>query len=108
MALGALQARAEKKLGRRFGARHRVAARPQETCRRIEIGAAARGDQLANKLVKRFIFGDALANPSLKSLNSFSVEDLFFVAQQVGPFQRPEVGEFGALQQLVDQARALL
>src|SRR5439155_21510737 len=77
-----------------------------EIRRRIEISAPARGEEFAGEPVEWFVFREALANPAMERLDAFAVEQSLLGAQQVGPLERPEVGELGPLQQAVDQTGA--
>src|SRR5207248_5566096 len=107
VALGATQLRAQENLGDRLGAGDRFADGAIKIRRRIEIRATARGDEFAGEPVERFVFRDALANPAMERLDAFAVEQSFLGAQQVGPLERPEVGELGPFEQSIDQAGAL-
>ena len=102
------QARAEKKLRRSFSAGDGIAIGAVEIGGWILVGAAAGRDKLVDDLVERFVPGDALANPMVVGLHALAIEHLLLVAQHIGPFQRPEVGEFGAFQQGIDELRAFL
>src|SRR5258708_7766857 len=108
VALGALEAHAEKELGGGFGALGWLADGAIKVGGGVFIGAAAGGDDLTHELVERFVFRDGLPNPMLKNLGALAVERLFLVAQQVGPFERPEIGKLGPLQQPVDHPSPFL
>ena len=81
VALGAAQLRAEEDLRNRLGAGDRLANGPIKIRRRIVIGAAARGDEFARELVERLVLRHALANPTMKRLDAFAVEQSFFSTQ---------------------------
>src|SRR5439155_21552631 len=68
VALGALQARAEEHLRRRFGARGGIAVGAVKVRRGTAVGAAAGSDEFAHEFVQRLVFGDALANPMVEVL----------------------------------------
>ena len=108
VALGAAQLGSEENLRHGLGAGDGLANRAIKIRRRIEIAAAARGDQFARELVERLVLGDALANPAVERLDAFTVEQAFLGAQQIGPFERPEIGELRAFEQPVDQPGAFL
>src|SRR5436189_2054639 len=63
VALGALQARAEKHLRGSLGSRRRVAVGTKVIRGRAALGAAARGNEFAHESVERFVLSDALTNP---------------------------------------------
>ena len=105
--LGALQARAEKHLGRGSAARGRIALRTVIVRGRTAVSTAPGGDQLADELIQRFVFSHALANPMMEVLHTLLIERVCFHTQQVRPFQRPKIGELRALEQLIDQTSAL-
>src|SRR5256885_1677021 len=83
VALGALQARAEEHLRRRFGARGGIAVGTVEIRRGTAVGAAAGSDEFAHEFVQRLFFDDALANPMMEVLHAFLVERMGFDAQEV-------------------------
>ena len=107
VALGALHANAEEDLGKRFGANLRVAQGPIIIGRRLLVRAAAAGDKRAGEFVERCIIGNVLANPAVEDLDAGFVELLLLDAQEVGPLERPGVGELGPIQKRVDQPGAL-
>src|SRR5258708_2580670 len=82
---------AEKDLGSGLGARLRVAQGAVVVGRRVAVAAAARRDQLARELVERLVLGDAAADPVVEQRDALLVQHLLLVAQQIRPFQRPEV-----------------
>src|SRR5580765_655540 len=98
VALGALEAHAQKELGGGFGALGRFANRTIKVGGGVFIGAAAGGDDFTHELVEGFVFRDGLPNPVLKNLGALAVERLLLVAQQVGPFERPEIGKLWPFQ----------
>ena len=108
VALGALQARAEEHLRRRSGARGGIAVGAVEIRRRTAVRAAASSDEFAHEFVQRLVFGDALANPMVEVLHAFLVERMSFDAQEVRPFQCPEIRKLRTFEQLVNELRALL
>src|SRR6185369_9810461 len=108
MALGALQARSQEKLGDRFRSRRRFPVYAIKICGRVLITAPAGRQNVARKLVERLVVGDALADPVMKSLAPFAVERPLLIAQQVGPFQRPEVGKLRPIEEPAHQAFSLL
>ena len=73
VALGALQSRAEEHLRGRLGACGWIAAGAIVVGRRRAVGAAAGGNQLANKLIERFVLSDAVADPVVKILHALLV-----------------------------------
>src|SRR5258706_2495451 len=75
--LGALQARAQEELSGGLGPRHCVAAGPIKIGGGILISAAARAKNIAHELIDRFILSDALANPVIKCVASFTVQNAF-------------------------------
>ena len=44
----------------------------------------------------------------MEDANSFAIERFFFVAKQIAPFLRPEVGKLGPLQECIDESLALV
>src|SRR5439155_21809965 len=106
--IGALEARAEKDLGGGFGAGDRIASRAEVIASEMIVRAAASGEQLARELIERLIGGDAFTNPAVKDLHAFAVKHLFFVAEQVGPFQRPKIRKLRTVEKRVDQPSAFL
>src|SRR5437773_3760871 len=81
VALGAAQLGSEEDLRNGLGAGDRLANGAIKIRRRIEIGAAARGDEFARELVERLVLRDALAYPAMKRLDAFAVEQSFFSTQ---------------------------
>src|SRR5438105_2879155 len=72
--LRALDADAEEQLGGRLGGVLRVAAGPPVVGGRIAECAAAGGEQLAGKLVERFVATDRFVNPQAELLHAARVE----------------------------------
>ena len=107
VAAGALKTDAEKHLRDRFGRRRGVAIGSIKTRGGIAPGGTARGQDFAGELVKRRASGDLIAKPALKDPSSLVPHRLFFVAEQVGPFQRPVIGELRPIQEAIDQFRSL-
>src|SRR5262249_24728742 len=103
VALGALHPDAEKNLGDRLGPAVRVAQGTVEVGGRVGVAAAAAGEQFPRELVERLALGDALANPVMEHLDAFAIQQLLLVAEQVGPPERPEVGELWPLQESIYQ-----
>ena len=62
----------------------------------------------SGELVERLAIDDGPANPGVKGTNAFCVECLLLVAQEIGPFQRPEVGKLVALEKRIDQPGAFV
>src|SRR5262249_47037803 len=98
MAAATLQPNAEKYLGRGFASQERIAQSAVVVGSRLGVGAAARGNQLPGEFVERLSVGNGLANPVVEGLYPFAIQLFLFVAQQIRPFQRPIVREFGPLQ----------
>ena len=108
VALRALEAGAEENLRDGFRARHGITIGAIKIRRRIQVRAAARGDQLAHKDIQRLLVRDALANPAVKRQSAFRIECPFLHAQQVRPFQGPVVGKLRTVEQLIDEPRAFV
>ena len=99
VALGTLHADAEKNLGGRLGPAVGVAQGPIVIGGRLVVGAAAAGDQFAGEFIERLVAGDGVADPFIKDLHAAPVELLFLIAEQIGPFESPELGKLGTFQQ---------
>src|SRR5688500_3483264 len=106
VALRALDASAEEKLSGSFGTFDGGAGGAIKIGRRIFVGAAAGGDDFAGELVERFVIGDALLDPAVKEFEPFAIENAFFGAEEIHPFQRPEFGEAPIFEKLIDEAGA--
>ena len=88
--------------------RHRVAVGAMKTRRRVLPVRAQAGDDPPRQVVERDIAGQLVAQPALKDPGPFFTHRLLFVAQQIGPLKRPEIGEFGTVDELVNQLFALI
>src|SRR5438128_1051178 len=108
VALGTLEARAQEELGGGLSAGDGVAIGAIVVGGGIDIGAAAGGEHFADELVEGLVFGDRLADPVMEGFDAFFIQGALFETQQVGPFEGPEVGEFGTIEKLVDEAGALI
>ncbi len=71
-------------------------------------GRPQAGDDLPGELIERGVLRDLVAQPALKDPGPLFSHRLFFVAEHVGPFESPEIGELGALDQAVDQPGSLV
>src|SRR5437764_838024 len=72
------------------------------------VSRVARGDEFAREPVERLVLRNAPADPAVEGLDAFAVEQPLFGAQQIGPFERPEIGELGTFDQSFDQTPAFL
>ena len=102
VALGTLHAHAEKNLGSGLGPGVGVAQGPVVVGSRLLVGAAPAGDQLPGQQVERLVVGHRLAEPFVEHLHALAIELLFLVAEQVGPFEGPELGILRPLEQGID------
>ena len=100
----ALEANSEEDLSHGLSGRHRVAVGAMKTRRRVLPVRAQAGDDLPRQVVERDIAGQLVAQPALKDPGPLLTHRLLFVAQQIGPLERPEIGEFGTVDELVDRA----
>ena len=91
-----------------LGGGRRVAVGPVEARRGVLPGRAQPGDDPPDHLVERRVARDLVAQPALEDPGSLLAHRLFFVAQQVGPLERPEIGELGPVDQAIDQLVSLL
>ena len=98
-----LEPDAQEDLGDALGGGRRVAVGPVEAGRRVLPGRAQAADDPADHLVQRHVARDLVAEPALEDPGPFLAHGLLFVPEQIGPLQRPEVGELGPLDQPVDQ-----
>src|SRR5262249_34673283 len=57
--------------------------------------------------VERKVAVDGVANPALEDPDALIAHRLFFITQEIGPLERPEVGEFREPNQPVDERVAL-
>lgn len=105
VALGAIEAGAEEDLGDGEGAVDGSAVGAMKVGGWMAVGAAAGGDQFAGHDIEGFVAFDAVADPAVEDDHALAVEGAFLDAQEVGPFQRPEIGELGTFKGGVDGAR---
>src|SRR5207249_2894379 len=80
VAFGALESCAEEYLRGSLGACGRVAVGTIVVCDRHAVSAAAGGDQLADKLIERFVLSNAVANPVVEVLHALLIERMGFDA----------------------------
>src|SRR5262249_37620253 len=99
----ALKADAEEDLADRLGGGHRVAIRAVEAGRRVLPGGALGRDDLPGELIERQVARDRVAQPALEDPYALVAHRLFFVAEQVGPLERPEIGKLRKADQTIDQ-----
>src|SRR5260370_33275522 len=104
MALGTGDAQTEEDLGQSAGPVAGLGHDLVEVGRPASRQRALGGDNLAGELVERNVPGDAIANPPVVMVGGLVAQDLAVDPQQVGPFERPEIGELRPLQELIDQA----
>src|SRR5205814_6804459 len=83
-----------------------IAVRTVKVCHRTAVSAASRGDEFADEFVQWLVFSDASANPVVEVLHTLLVERMGFDAQQVRPFQGPEIRKLRTFEQLIDEAGA--
>jgi hypothetical protein len=109
VALGALRAEAHEDLGHVLGRLQRVPFDLVEVRRRLVEGAARGAQQLADHLIQRHFAGDLVGQPVAVQEHRL-VADLVarLDHQQFRPFHRPDLGEFLAFQQPVDQGGPLV
>ncbi len=74
VALRAIELGAEENARRIFSPRDRIAIGAPPVGGRILKRAAAGGDQVAGKLIKRFVFRNALANPAVEDAHAIVIE----------------------------------
>src|SRR5262249_6219618 len=55
------------------------------------------GDELTHKLVVRLVLAQAVSNPTVVFVGSFVAQGLPIDTKQIGPLERPIVGEFRTL-----------
>ena len=113
MALRAADARPHEDQSRSLADRLRVFARhgAEEVDGTIPEIASVRCQKFTHKLIVWLIVRDALVHPAVVSSHGLRPDPhrvLALDAQQVAPFQRPEIRKFGAFQQPVDQLGALV
>src|SRR5207245_1292652 len=63
--------------------------------RGIIVGAASRGDQLVDELVVGLVLRYGFANPVAKAPQALLAQEFPVALQQVAPFERPVIDEFG-------------
>ena len=103
VALGTVQTHPEKNLGDSLGALIGGAEGAVIIRGGDFVGTAQRGDDLAGEAVERLVFVDGFTDPAVEGGDASGIEDFFLDAEEVGPFQGPEVGELGTLEEGVDQ-----
>ena len=85
----------------------RLANRTKIVCRRVGVCAAAGGNDRPGEFIHRRIVGDAITNPTVKQLHALGIECPHLDVQQVGPLERPKLGELLPFHQTVHQFFAL-
>ena len=93
----------EKELGGSFGAIGWIAECPVVVSWRILIGASPSGKKFADELVNSLALIKAFAHPAVEGLNPGAVEDLFLVAQEIGPLESPELRILRSLEELLNE-----
>ena len=105
MALGALDANAQEQLAGGLGAVVRVGGRAIEIGRRVVERVAFGRQQLAGELVVGHVVAHGSHQPAIELMDAGRRHFAVAQPQQVAPFQGPEFGVLGPLQQCVDQLR---
>ena len=108
MAARALQPDPQEHLADALGGGHRVAIGAVEARRGVLPGGAQPGDDAADQLVERHVAGDLVAQPALQDPGALLAHGLLFVPEHVGPFERPEIGELGAIEQAINELLSFL
>jgi len=108
VALGAFQAHSEKNLTHRRAEFRGLGPVAEDHGRAVAERAALGGDQLADKLVIRFVLAERVAQPRVEVPHGLDAGPVRVGPKQVGPLVRPEVGVLGPLEQAVDQLLPLI
>ena len=108
MTLGTLNSDTHEELGRGFDGILWIATDPVVIRSWILEGRAICRQKLTNKLIHRLVCLKTLADPSLEDIRTLDLNQTCVGTQDVGQFQCPEVIEFVACQELVDQLGTLV
>ena len=103
VALGALHADAEEQLRRRLRQVRWVRGDAVVIRRRVREPTADGGQQLPDHHIDAGVLVDMIVQPFLEDKGAFDLNRLAIAAQDIGPFQRPQVSILGPVQQRVDE-----
>ena len=103
MALGTLHAYAQEDLRRVLGPVGGIVGGAVEVGRAFGVGASLGGDDVADKLIDRLVVAQGGADPVVEAPHALFVELIAVDAQQVAPFEGPEIDELRPLEHLVDR-----
>ena len=108
VAAGAADAGAEEELGGGFGAEGGVAEDAPVVGGGVLIGTAVGGEEGADEEIGGEVGVDGVAEPLVHGAGAGGVHDAFLEAEEVGPFERPPVGEGRGEEELVDEPGAFV
>ena len=103
MALGALHAHAQEQLRGRLRPVGGLSADQVEVGRAVGEGAALGGDDVAHHLVDRLVVAERPRTQLWKLHMPLFLEQVAVDAQQIAPFERPEIDELRPVQHVVDR-----
>ena len=103
VALGAFKADTEKYLPDQRCYLAWLAAIAKDNRRAKLMSAALSGEQFTGKLVERFVFPKAFANPLIEQQDAFDAHSLRVGSDEVAPLSGPVVGIIRILQQPLNE-----